>query len=126
MGNLIVKTYINGEQKEFIMIDKDDRTKSIVGHLENIKNVNTTIAALYNDQENILDVVKGTDEFSTTLLLSELIRVYPYDLFDASLYAIVNTTYAKNIIGFINTEFKLAKKFSKKEKHISLIKKANQ
>lgn len=123
MQQININTYLNGSKEKVITIDSNSVSKELILYLETIKEPNISLASLYNTKTQILDIIKGEDEINTVYMLVSLIKTYPYDLYDVSLYAVVDSAYARNTIGFINKELKFMKLLGKKEKHVGLIKK---
>lgn len=123
MGKDYIEVFINGVPVDD-KIKLDSINDNIINYLEEKKKENNSIVALYNEKEQVLDVLKGMDEFSTIHGLSILIKEYPSDLMDTHLFGIVDSSYASIALSVINLEYKLFK--LKKDKTIGLIKKRNQ
>lgn len=119
---LLVEVFVNGVPRIDHIPFKKDVNTSVISYLETIKDPDHTIAALYNARESALDVIDYGDEYKTVTELSRFIKEYPSDIADTSLFAIVNTGYARQTIGMINACHRIMKKFIKKDEKFGLIK----
>lgn len=97
---------------------------SIMSFLESRKETDNTIIGIYNEQENILDVLKGDDEYGVIAGFTQFIHEYPGDIADTHLYASVRSNYAHTLLSLINYEHRFMKKYLKRDKSLGLIKKS--
>ena len=92
--------------------------------LESRKETDNTIIGIYNEQENILDVLRGEDEYAIIAAFTRFIKEYPSDIADTHLYASVRSNYAHTLLSLINYEHRFMKKYLKRDKSLGLIKKS--
>lgn len=120
----IVNVFENGLPIREDIPFKETINNSIITFIESRKETENTIVALYNEHENILDILRGEDEFGVMSALAKFIKEYPSDIADTYLYAVVSSNYAATLLSFVNLEYKVMKKCLKKDKSLGLIKKS--
>lgn len=123
-GKLIVKVFENG----LPIVDEipfcGNINDSIMSFMESRKETDNTVIGIYNETENILDVLKGDDEYGVIAVFTQFIHEYPGDIADTHLYASVRSNYAHTLLSLINYEHRFMKKYLKRDKSLGLIKKS--